>query len=59
VPAKEPKTVTTSIRMTPEQEAVIKRAAAADNRTVSNFLLTAALREADALLRRREAPDGR
>ena len=51
--------MTTSIRMTPEQEAVIKRAAAADNRTVSNFLLTAALREAEALLRRHEAPGGR
>jgi hypothetical protein len=46
----------TSIRLTPEQDALIKRAAEADNRTVHNFLVTAALREAETILRRVGAP---
>jgi uncharacterized protein (DUF1778 family) len=49
--------VTTSVRMTAEQRELIKKAAASDNRTVNNFLVTAALREAQAILAK--ADDGR
>jgi uncharacterized protein (DUF1778 family) len=37
--------------MTPDQSQLIREAAALDNRTVNNFLITAALREAEAILR--------
>jgi uncharacterized protein (DUF1778 family) len=57
MPAQERKTVTTSVRMTAEQRDLIKKAAASDNRTVNNFLVTAALREAQAILAK--ADDGR
>jgi uncharacterized protein (DUF1778 family) len=43
--------------MTAEQRELIKKAAASDNRTVNNFLVTAALREAQAILAK--ADDGR
>lgn len=59
MPERERKTVTTSVRMTPEQEELIKKAAAADNRTVNNFLVTAALREALAILAKTAINDGR
>jgi uncharacterized protein (DUF1778 family) len=52
MPRKEKKTVTITMRVSPEHEARIKAAAAADNRTVSNFLVTAGLREAEEVLRR-------
>lgn len=48
--------MTTSVRMTPEQSQLIREAAALDNRTVNNFLITAAVREAESLLRRRREP---
>jgi len=46
--------VTTTLRIPPEHEAVIRRAAAAVNRSLSNFLVTAGLREAAAVSRRQE-----
>lgn len=59
MPERERKSVTTSVRMTPDQVELIKRAAAVDNRTVNNFLVTAALREAEVILARTGQREGR
>jgi uncharacterized protein (DUF1778 family) len=52
----ERKTVTTSVRMTPEQERLIKQAAGLDNRSVNNFIISAAVRAAELLVRQRVDP---
>jgi Protein of unknown function (DUF1778) len=51
--------VVTHAQMTPDQVELIKRAAAVDNRTVNNFLVTAALREAEVILARTAQREGR
>lgn len=48
------KSVTFTLRMTPEENALLKRAAEVDQRSLQGFVLRVALRQARAVLRQAE-----